>query len=579
MRMLLFQLQAISQRAGGLRRLACAMTVGMAVGLVATPQTDGQLVDVAYDGFELHNNMVPFTRALPVFADGTDWTKNIPDWTIDNSQMGNPVGNQAGGVCTEPAYNGWSAMDVVSWTAQQGGQGRSIFIGTNAAVRNTVLVADPDAYEDFDTPVNNNDGYNSYISRSYNLTGYNVNQLKISLNYEFFVENNQRGLIQVSFDGGANWQTLLSVAGGVGGFPNDTLLTGPVTYSAGTDFAATSNNLILRFGCVTADNNWWFAIDNILVETVEANGFSDLEDFEGLTLTPFTVAPAPTVSPYDGTDWTDNIPNWTINNNPMLGFSREAGFDGWNVLDLKCWVNQQGGQGRSLFVDPGNDNFNVNGVLVADGDAFYDFGRNLTDTGPAPAKAFNSYISRQYQLSGFVRSSLQISFDYEFRVENEQLGTAEVSFDGGSTWQTLLSVTETPTTPDDAQLADSPVYIAGTDFTAPAGATSMILRFGYLNADNNWWMAIDNVLIRAEEIDFLLGDANGDGFFDFGDIDAFVLALLDFDAYLIQYPNVNVNAVLDFDGDSVFTFGDIEGFVDSLLGGRQEKSGKQSKSR
>ena len=63
-----------------------------------------------------------------------------------------------------------------------------------------------------------------------------------------------------------------------------------------------------------------------------------------------------------------------------------------------------------------------------------------------------------------------------------------------------------------------------------------------------------------------LGDANGDGFFDFGDIEAFVLALQDPEAHALQYPNVNVDKVLDFDGDDTFSFGDIEGFVNALLG-------------
>jgi hypothetical protein len=63
-----------------------------------------------------------------------------------------------------------------------------------------------------------------------------------------------------------------------------------------------------------------------------------------------------------------------------------------------------------------------------------------------------------------------------------------------------------------------------------------------------------------------LGDANGDGFLDFGDLEPFVLALQDPEAHAAQYPNVNVNKVLDFDGDDMFSFGDIEGFVNALLG-------------
>ena len=31
------------------------------------------------------------------------------------------------------------------------------------------------------------------------------------------------------------------------------------------------------------------------------------------------------------------------------------------------------------------------------------------------------------------------------------------------------------------------------DLNNPAGATEMVLTFGYLDAGNNWWWAIDNV--------------------------------------------------------------------------------------
>ena len=103
-------------------------------------------------------------------------------------------------------------------------------------------------------------------------------------------------------------------------------------------------------------------------------------------------------------------------------------------------------------------------------------------------------------------------------------------------------------------------FVAGTDFTGTQSPT-MILRFGYINADNNWWFAVDNVKIEAEVLDFVPGDANDDGFFDFGDIEAFVLALLDPKVYAAEYPNVDPNVVLDFYCDGFFDFGDIEGFV------------------
>ncbi|MBL8888900.1 MAG: hypothetical protein JNL67_02905 [Planctomycetaceae bacterium] len=525
---------------------------------------NAQLQTVAFDDFEdLHTTMVPFTVAPNVYADGTDYSTQIRTgtpraWTIDNSQMGNPAGSSAGGVCLEPGYNGWTAMDVTSWTAEQGVQAGRTALGL--ATRNTALVADPDAYYDFDSPAQPGDAYNSYISRSYDLTGFNLSTLEISFDYEFAIENNQRGTIEVSFDGGTTWQLVLDLIKGSN--PNNTILRGPGTFVAGTHFNPTSTQMLLRIGCITAGNNWWFAVDNVRVKT--SDGFDDLEDFEGLPMVSFLNAPPgarpPLAPPFDGTDFTNVIPNWTIDNSLMNGFCREAGFDGWTALDIKCWVNQQGGDGRSLLDFGG---FNQNAALVADGDAFYDFGRNLSNTGSPPPNAVNTYIQREYDLSTYDNRTLQISLDYEFRIENQQRGTIEVSFDGGQTWILLRELVK-GTSSNGTYLIDSPVFVAGTDFVA-LQTKKMILRLGYLDSDNNWWFAVDNVLVQAETLSFLPGDANDDGFFDFGDIEAFVLALMDPDAYAQQYPNVNVNNVLDFYGDGNFDFGDLEAFVVALL--------------
>jgi hypothetical protein len=65
----------------------------------------------------------------------------------------------------------------------------------------------------------------------------------------------------------------------------------------------------------------------------------------------------------------------------------------------------------------------------------------------------------------------------------------------------------------------------------------------------------------------VLGDANGDGNFDFGDIEAFFLAITDPTAYAAAFPDVDPNVALDFDCDGVASFGDIEGFFLALTGG------------
>jgi hypothetical protein len=573
---------------------AIAQRPGKAAGKVkprkANPQDALQVV--AFDDFEnTHDLMEPFTVAVnppPVYADGTDWTNQIPNWTVDNSGMGAP------GSCLEGAYNGWTAMDVNSWIAQQGVQIGRTALGP-IGERNVALVADPDAYDDFNGSASNL--FNSYITRNYQLTG-DLSKLEIYFDYEFAYENNQRGTVEVSFDGGSTWQMLLDLKQVSGAPANDFIQIGiGETFKATDgDFTPAGSSMLLRIGCLNGTNNWWFAVDNIGVKVNEAGGSDYFDDFEDLvaTMVKFQVATPPTapVTKYDGTDWTDGIPAnnpltgfefWTVDNSQTPGFSREEAFNGWRALDVKCWVNEQGGQGRSLL-DLGS--FNANAALVADGDAFYDYDRNLENTGRAPSNSFNTYISRVYDLSGFDNRTLQISFGIEFRAEAAQMGLIEASFDGGTTWVPLQEVVTTdratgnvPTVKvveiaTDAYLQEFRTYNASlTDNTTPealkfqaAQSNKMTLRFGYLRAGNNWWMAIDDVKVEAVPITWVKGDANGNGVTNFDDIDPFILALINAEEFANTYPSVTPNVQLDFNGDGLFNFDDIDAFINVLIG-------------
>ena len=249
----------------------------------------------------------------------------------------------------------------------------------------------------------------------------------------------------------------------------------------------------------------------------------DFEDFEGLPLEPFIVAENGDGTDWtaqirsgtnrewtidnsgmaigtigDGTDWTNQIRTgtdreWTIDNSGNLGMSSELAFDGWAVLDVASWVEQQGSQiGRTLF---SIENLN-NSTLVIDGDAFDDFSTDLLDNG------INAYVCREYDLTGFDSSDITISFEYEFAAYADSTGLCEVSFDGGATYETLLEL-------DSTVIGNSVIDIGFAMLTTGAPrATSMKLRFGYVEADNDWWFAVDNILVTA-----------GGGFSDFEDFE------------------------------------------------------------
>ena len=449
------------------------------------------------------------------------------------------------------------------------------------------------------------DLYNSYITRTYDITGRDNASLSISFDYDFVSYDTQLGTVEISFDGGTTWIPVLTLDSD--GLPNSTVFSTANgeqgTFVAGTDFNLTagdltSNEMLLRFGCLLAGNDWWFAVDNISVDDMNGNiAFEDFEDQSILdTMVPFSAAnggPTEPSDPSDGTDWTRDIPDWTVINDGTSDYptkqlyllSQEEAWNGWAALDVNSWFDQQGDQQRGFFDFPVGSR---NTALIADGDAHDD--RKVADQDAPPEGEFqyNSFVQRTYDMSGYDNTTLNISFDWDTRLEDSQRFICDVSFDYGLTWTNILDVDSSrldlvdglPEEPDyEMTLApflfndnNSDGFVnngdllntfAGPqlfDFTDAFGvlpakkSNTLTLRFGCINTGNDWWAAVDNVLVEAETQEFVMGDANGDGMVTFADIDAFAAALFgDFDPRF------------DFCADGVINFADIDGFTAELF--------------
>ncbi|MEL7471620.1 MAG: hypothetical protein AAFN27_24465, partial [Pseudomonadota bacterium] len=189
----------------------------------------------------------------------------------------------------------------------------------------------------------------------------------------------------------------------------------------------------------------------------------------------------PTEGGGDGTDWTTTPPDgWTRD----LG-ATPAGvpeFEPWAFLDKTSWVATAGNQARDTFTRGQGT------VAVADGDEY-------TDAGGVGANEVNAFFETpEIDLTGLDTSTLQLSFDSSFRPYADQTGTVDVSFDGGTTFSTLLTLDNSEgnsvlTRANEAVVLD----------LDPAGEDSVIVRWGYNDADNDWWWAIDNVALSTEE--------------------------------------------------------------------------------
>ena len=74
-----------------------------------------------------------------------------------------------------------------------------------------------------------------------------------------------------------------------------------------------------------------------------------------------------------------------------------------------------------------------------------------------------------------------------------------------------------------------------------------------------------------------VGDMNGDGFVNTGDVPLFIQALVDRAAYVAQFPGLDPDILGDVDGSGTFDLGDINAFSD-LFGGSTSASGSASAS-
>jgi autotransporter-associated beta strand protein len=224
--------------------------------------------------------------------------------------------------------------------------------------------------------------------------------------------------------------------------------------------------------------------------TLTSNAVLLTETFDRLPLGPFVTEPNG-----DGTDFTRDLPaGFTVDNSQMP--ASQSDFQGWTIFDKDSWVTTAGDQDRSRFT------FGTGGVAVADSDEW-------DDVSHAPGR-FNSFlITKAVDLAGITPGSVTLEFDSSFNKELPQYGIVEVSYDDGATWSPLLFFGDANNTNSglNNRIVVSAANTAGQfveGATVDAGLNSpasglMKFRFGYLEGENNWWWAVDNIVVRGEK--------------------------------------------------------------------------------
>ncbi len=225
-----------------------------------------------------------------------------------------------------------------------------------------------------------------------------------------------------------------------------------------------------------------------------ATSTTTTETFNGLQLFPFPTGThnAPFNS---GKDWAEALPaGWTRDNTntpttPKAGEIFGQFYYGWHALNIDSWIQEQGDQDRSKWVNGGKPTTG-NTVMVADGDGYDDY------VSLATTKETSYLFTPKVSL---INNKLSLTFDSSFRPEDPgtQDAFVDVTFDNGTTWVNLLHY-NTDNTPGGVGAEDRIDEHLTLTPTVPAGAASAQFRFGYVNAENDWWWAIDNVAITRD---------------------------------------------------------------------------------
>lgn len=171
---------------------------------------------------------------------------------------------------------------------------------------------------------------------------------------------------------------------------------------------------------------------------------------------------------------------WSIDNSQMpTGGTTE--WRGWSFANPEVWAGVYG-QDRANFL------FGTGGVIaVADSDSFDE------PIGSGPGN-FNSFLkTAPISVAGAAAGSLDISFDSSWRDEGTQTAVLTASYDGGAPIEIFRWESDS-NSPNYKPAANPELF--STSLQNPAGAQSVVLNFGYTDARNNWWWAIDNININ-----------------------------------------------------------------------------------
>lgn len=437
-------------------------------------------------------------------------------WTVDNGFDPQALGlgtfpNAGVPGAGDPNYGvdeweGWSFANKDFWVNVAGDQNRSQF----AKGSGTVLVADPDEYDDMNN-VPRQGFYNTAVStNAINVAAYHGQTLNFKFDSSWRAEafdddipskpaftntNNQSGIVYAQFDGGAPQALHFRDSDPVSPFyqpdaTNETVNL-PVTVPAG------ATTMKLTFGLYNAGNDWFWAADNLDLtdasnnhvwsENFDEPGSVTLHDSvnERNAISHVTkVQTDPNSQPVQNAFTHTPPAGWNVNNSggvpgigdPNVGVEE---WEGWTFTKPSFWT----------FVKDSNRSQFTKGtglIAVADPDDWDALG-SAGDVG-----TFNSLLeSPLIDITGVAPGKLELKFDSSWRPEDTQTAIITVDYGNGET-EVLRWESDSASPKFHADDTNGTILLM---LDNPAGATHAKIRFGMINATDDWFWGIDNVQV------------------------------------------------------------------------------------
>jgi hypothetical protein len=161
-------------------------------------------------------------------------------------------------------------------------------------------------------------------------------------------------------------------------------------------------------------------------------------------------------------------------------------FFGFTFLDKNAWITTAGNQERDDFTK------GTGTVMVADPDEY-------DDTVDIDPDQFNVFIRTPViSTTGIAANNLRLNFDSSFRPYDGMAGLVDVSFDGGTTFANVLTL-DTPSTPGgESSLARANESVS-IRLNNPGNGGGLVVRFAMSDAGNDWWWAVDNLVVATPD--------------------------------------------------------------------------------